>query len=55
MTIELLSEDRQSVASVWKLTNARPMKYTGPQLTGTGTDVAVEELVLACEGVSMEF
>ncbi|MDH3249965.1 MAG: phage tail protein [Acidimicrobiia bacterium] len=55
VTIELLSEDRQSVASVWKLTNARPMKYTGPQLTGTGTDVAVEELVLACEGVSMEF
>ncbi|RZL85264.1 MAG: phage tail protein [Rhodococcus sp. (in: high G+C Gram-positive bacteria)] len=55
VTIELLSEDRQSSASVWKLVGARPMKYTGPTLTGTGTDVAVEELVLACEGISMEF
>jgi phage tail-like protein len=55
VTIELLSEDRQTVASVWKLTGARPMKYSGPQLSGGGTDVAVEELVLACEGLSMEF
>lgn len=55
VTIELLSEDRQTVASVWKLVGARPMKYTGPTLTGAGTDVAVEELVLACEGMSMEF
>lgn len=55
VTIELLSEDRQASAAVWKLVGARPMKYTGPTLTGTGTDVAVEELVLACEGISMEF
>jgi phage tail-like protein len=55
VTIELLSEDRQSTASVWRLLGARPMKYTGATLTGTGTDVAVEELVLSCEGMSMEF
>jgi phage tail-like protein len=55
VTIELLSEDRSTIASAWKLTGARPMKYTGPSLTGTATDVAVEELVLACEGLSMEF
>jgi phage tail-like protein len=55
VTIELLSEDRQTTASVWKLTGARPLKYTGPTLAGTGTDVAVEELVVACEGIAMEF
>lgn len=55
VTIQLLSEDRQTVASVWKLTNAIPSTYTGPQLSGAGTDVAVEELVLACETVAMEF
>jgi phage tail-like protein len=54
VTIELLSEDRQTRAAVWKLVRARPLKYTGPTLTGTGTDVAVEEIVLACEGLSME-
>lgn len=53
VTIQLLSEDRTSIATEWKLTNARPMKYTGPSLNGKGTDVAVEELVLACERIDM--
>ena len=55
VTIQLLSEDRATVAQTWKLTNARPIKYTGPQLTGKGTDVAIEELVLASERMEMEF
>lgn len=55
VTIELLSEDRQTRASVWKLQEARPVKYTGPTLSGVGTDVAVEELALACTGLFMEF
>jgi len=55
VTISLLSEDRATPAQVWKLTNARPIKYTGPQLSGKGTDVAVEELVLAHERLEMEF
>jgi phage tail-like protein len=55
VTIELLSEDRSTRASVWKLLEARPVKYTGPTLTGTGTDVAVEELALACTSMFMEF
>lgn len=54
VTIRLLAEDRTPAQS-WKLTNARPTKYTGPQLTGKGTDVAVEELVLASERIDMEF
>ena len=53
VTIQLLSEDRSSTAMEWKLTNARPMKYTGPSLNGKGTDVAVEELVLSCERIDM--
>jgi phage tail-like protein len=55
VTIQLLSEDRSTVAQTWKLTNARPIKYTGPQLSGKGTDVAIEELVLASERLEMEF
>lgn len=51
--IELQSEDRTVTAVTWTLVNARPMKYTGPSLNGKGTDVAVEELVLACEDIQM--
>jgi phage tail-like protein len=54
VTIHLLAEDR-SPAQSWKLTNARPTKYTGPQLTGKGTDVAIEELVIASERIDEEF
>jgi len=35
----------------WKLLNARPMKWTGPTLAAKGgSDVAMEELVVAAEG-----
>ena len=54
VTIQLLSEDRSAVAVTWTLTGARPMKYTGPSLNGKGTDVAIEELVLACEDIKIE-
>ena len=52
--IHLLSEDRSTTVVTWTLTNARPIKYTGPALNGKGTDVAIEELVLACENVEMQ-
>ncbi|MET0398115.1 MAG: phage tail protein [Longimicrobiaceae bacterium] len=54
VTIELKSEDRTQTVQAWKLTNARPMKYTGPSLSGKGTDVAIEELVLAAEHIALE-
>ncbi|HRL12973.1 MAG TPA: phage tail protein [Aggregatilineales bacterium] len=54
IVISLQSEDHTSVVMTWKLTNARPIKYTGPALNGKGTDVAIEELVLACENIEME-
>lgn len=53
VTIQLLSEDRADVAMEWKLTNARITKYTGPSLNGKGTDVAVEEVTLACERIEL--
>jgi phage tail-like protein len=54
VTIQLQSEDHAAVVQEWTLTNARPTKYTGPALTGKGTDVAMEELVLACERIELQ-
>lgn len=54
VTVELLSEDRKTVAQTWELSNARPMKYTGPTLSGAGGEVAVEELVLSCERITQK-
>ncbi|HST50380.1 MAG TPA: phage tail protein [Pyrinomonadaceae bacterium] len=55
VTIELMAEDHSGPVMSWKLTNARPIKYTGPTLNAKGgTDVAMEELVLACESISIE-
>jgi hypothetical protein len=53
VTIQLQNEDHTSVVMEWKLTNARPTKYTGPSFNGKGTDVAIEELVLACERIDL--
>jgi phage tail-like protein len=55
VVIELRDESGEEVAVSWTLTNARPLSYSGPTLSGTGTEVAVEELVLACEDIDMEF
>jgi phage tail-like protein len=52
--ISLLDEARSGPVQQWKLSSARPIKYTGPSLTGKGTDVAIEELVLACERIDFE-
>jgi phage tail-like protein len=55
VTIELLDEAHTGPVMTWKLDNARPMKYTGATLNAkTGTDVAIEELVLACEKMDVE-
>ena len=54
VVIQLMPEDHsEPPAQSWKLTNARPIKYTGPALTGKGTDVAIEELVLASERIDL--
>jgi phage tail-like protein len=54
VTIQLQSEDHSAVVQEWKLTNARPTKYTGPSFSAKGTDVAMEELVLAYERLELQ-
>lgn len=57
VVIKLKSEDPTSSESVvrWKLVNAMPIKWTGPTLTAKGgSDVAIEELVLAVEHITQE-
>ena len=54
MTITLLSEDLSAVVLTWKLLRAWPVKYCFGDLNAKGTDVAIEELVLAYERLEME-
>jgi phage tail-like protein len=54
VTISLLAEDQTTVALVWKVMRAWPVKYSFGDLNAKGTDVAIEELVLACERLEME-
>lgn len=52
--ITMLSESGTPVQS-WTLRGVIPMKYTGPTFAAKGGgDVAMEELVLSCEGVYFE-
>lgn len=57
VVITLKSEDPTSSRAMvtWKLINAMPIKWTGPTLTAKGgSDVAIEELVLAVEHIEQE-
>ncbi|MBX3628699.1 MAG: phage tail protein [Nitrosomonas sp.] len=54
VTIKLQSEDHSSEVQTWKLLRARIIKYTGGPFNAKGTDVAIEELVLAYERLEME-
>ncbi|WP_213955781.1 MULTISPECIES: phage tail protein [unclassified Variovorax] len=54
VTIKLLDEAQQPVQQ-WVLSNVIPMKYTGPTLAGKGGgDLALEEIVLSAEGLTIE-
>lgn len=55
ITIQLRDESGANTVMTWRLSNARPTKYTGPSMNAkTGTDVAIEELVLSCEDLVIE-
>ncbi|HEX5182416.1 MAG TPA: phage tail protein [Allosphingosinicella sp.] len=46
-----LQDEQHNPVLKWQLQNARPMKWTGPTLAAKGgSDVAMEELVIAAEG-----
>ena len=50
VTIALLTPDLLQM-QVWDLTNVYPAKWTGPTFNAEGTDVAIETLELAHEGI----
>lgn len=53
--IMLQDEAHNGPVMTWKLLNARPLRYTAPSFNAkTGTDVAIEELVLSIEDLSIE-
>lgn len=55
VTITLQDETHERDVQKWILINAFPMKYTGPTLAAKGgTDVAMEEFVLAYEALRFE-
>src|SRR6185436_6186600 len=54
VTIQLQNEDHTAVVQTWKLLRARIIKHTSGPLNAKGTDVAMEELVLAYERLEME-
>src|SRR5436305_9298643 len=54
VTIQLMSEDHTTVVQTWKLNRARIIKHTSGPLNAKGTDVALEELVVAYERLQME-
>jgi phage tail-like protein len=55
VSISLMDELGQNKVQTWKLSGVLPLKYVGPALVAKGgTDVAMEELVLSCEGFEVE-
>lgn len=55
VTVILQDEAHDGPKMTWRLTRARPLRYTAPTLNGQGgTDVAIEELVLSCEDLVVE-
>jgi len=54
IVVQLQNEDHTKVVQTWKLLRARIIKHTSGPLNGKGTDVAMEELVIAYERLEME-
>jgi phage tail-like protein len=54
VTIQLQSEDHNTVVQTWKLLRARIIKHVSGPMNAKGTDVAMEELTLAYERLQME-
>ena len=55
VVVSLQDESHDGPVMSWVLTNARPIRYTAPSMNAkTGTDVAIEELVLSIEDLEIE-
>jgi phage tail-like protein len=53
IVVTLLNEERSPVM-VWRLRQCLPIKYVGPTLNAGESDVAIEEMELAVEGLDIE-
>jgi len=54
VTIKLQSEDHTEVVMTWRLLRARIIKHTSGPFNAKGSDVAMEEMVLAYERLELE-
>ncbi|HET9650891.1 MAG TPA: phage tail protein [Usitatibacter sp.] len=54
VTIQMQNEDHTEIVQTWKLLRARIIKHTSGPFNAKGTDVAMEELVVAYERLEME-
>lgn len=54
VTIQLQSEDHTAVVQTWKLLRARIVKHTSGPFNALSSEVAIEEIVLACERLELE-
>jgi phage tail-like protein len=54
VVIQLQSEDRAAVVQTWKLLRTRVVKHVSGPFNARSTEVAIEELTLACERLELE-
>jgi phage tail-like protein len=54
VTVSLMKEDHSAAVMTWKLLRARIIKSTFGPFNAKGTDVAMEEMVVAYERLEME-
>lgn len=54
VTIQLQNEDHTEIVQTWKLLRARIVKHTSGPFNAKGSDVALEEMVLAYERLELE-
>jgi phage tail-like protein len=54
IVVQLQNEDHTAIVQTWKLLRARIIKHTSGPMNAKGTDVAMEELVIAYERLEME-
>jgi phage tail-like protein len=54
ITIHLQNEDRSAIVQTWRLLRARIVKHTSGPFNAKGSDVAMEEIVIAFERLELE-
>lgn len=54
ITIKLLDEKGDEAGPTWNIINAWPTRYSAPDLSGLGGEVAIETLEICHEGVERE-